>query len=170
MSLVMNTGRTKTQTCVCCGSEVEHREFRGLTPRETHESSWMPVEHRAPCGAQCAGGGYAGEADVHTPPFKPCPRCGATQSEILHTIERPDGAERVVFHRYKKDYSPNQGFWAIQERRDGDLWRRVMWWDVGHPESFESAVEKAREHVPWLGSALLASFPARDNGHQKIGT
>src|SRR5215470_16376774 len=99
MSLVMHTGHTKTQACLCCGSEVEHRECRGVT---TDGVSWMPVEHCAPCGAQCAGGGYAGEADVHTPPFKPCPRCGATQSEILKTVERPDGTERVVFHRYKK--------------------------------------------------------------------
>ena len=42
--------------------------------------------------------------------------------------------------------------------------------DVGHPESFDSAVEKAREHVPWLGSALRSSFLARGDGHQKIGT
>src|SRR5690242_19452806 len=103
MSLVVSTGRTRVQTCLCCGSEVEHQERRSLTPHDT-QSFWMPIEHRAPCGAQCAGGGYAGESDVHTPPFKPCPRCGAAQSEIINTIERPDGGERVVFHRYKKEY------------------------------------------------------------------
>ena len=163
MSFVLDTGRSKMQKCFVCGIEVEHRELRFMHPTGT---TWPPVPHRAPCGAQCSGGGYAGDADTHMPFLKPCPRCGATQSEIIRVIERPGGPERVVFHRFKKEYSDDQGFWAVEERWDGELWRRVMHWELGHPESFDKALEQAREHVTWLGAALLSSILAR--GARKV--
>ena len=127
------------QICLCCGSDVEHR---------------------APCGAQCAGGGYAGEADVHTPPFKPCPRCGATQSEIIHTIERLDGAERVVFHRYKKDHSRDQQFWVIQERRDGDLWR--ISWQLSDGDGFDVlGFDRRHESILDIRDAIVTSVATK---------
>lgn len=102
MSFAEHTGKTRRGLCSVCGIEVDQEEVRMLAGRLRSGSTWWePQAHRAPCGAHCAGGGTEPEEqDVHIPPFAACTRCGATATEVARIIERSDGQERVVFHRY----------------------------------------------------------------------
>jgi hypothetical protein len=118
---------------------------------------WEPQAHRAPCGAHCSGGGYEhGEQDVHTPAFAACPRCGAVDSEIARVIERSDGLERAVFHRYTAEYRRDLGYRVDLERRDGESWRVVSRWQVHHPDSLDRAIEQACCYVSWLSQTSVA--------------
>lgn len=152
MSFAEHTGKTKRTGCPVCGVEVEQDEVRTLAGRLPVGSTWWePRPHRAPCGAHCTGGGTEPEEqDVHTPPFGACPRCGATNSEIARIIDRPDGAERAVFHRYTAEYCRDLGFRVDLERRNGETWQVVARWNVQHPESFDDALRQASHYVSWL--------------------
>lgn len=149
MSFAKNTGRRRTQKCVVCNVEVEHEKILLFSaPTKIH---WKAVAHRAPCGAHCAGGGYdSGEQDVHIPAFGACPRCGATDSEVARVIERGDGGERVVFHRYVSQHCRELGFRIDLEKRDGESWRVAARWGTNCPDSLEQTIEWAERYVPWL--------------------
>jgi hypothetical protein len=151
MSFAESTGNTKRAACPVCGVEVEQEEIRMLAGRVPPGATWwQPVAHRAPCGAHCSGGGTEhGEKDVHCPPFTACPRCGATNSEIVQIIERPNGMERAVFHGYTS-YSRDLGFRVDLERREGELWQVVSRWNVHQPRSFDQALKNACKYVSWL--------------------
>ena len=150
MSFAEDTGRTRTQKCIVCDNDVEHEEVRHFNAPKDY-FRWRAVAHRAPCGAHCAGGGYDyGEEDVHTPAFSACPRCGAIDSEIAQIIERPDGEERGVMHRYTAEHCRDLGYRVDLERRDGGLWRVVSRWPLHHPESYDSALGQACRYVTWL--------------------
>lgn len=129
----------------------------------------MPIQHCAPGDTQCAAGGYAAAADVHIPPFKACPRRGATQPDIGRIVERPHGSERVASHRYEPRYSPDRGHWAEEERREGGVWRRVTWWELGHPMRLTKPLEQARLHVAWLRWDLVSPLlpPRARSRHMK---
>ncbi|WP_159434822.1 hypothetical protein [Rubritalea squalenifaciens] len=147
MSFVKDTGRKKQGVCDYCGLDVELEKYESWN-RDGHRFKWRAVEHRAPCGAQCAGGGYEhGETDVHIPPFGSCPRCGAIDSEIAQTIENQDGAERVVLRRYVIGHS---GLRIDHEERDGEQWKTVARYPASDPQSLEMAIEQAKNYVPWL--------------------
>lgn len=96
------------------------------------------------------GGCDSGEEDVHTPPFSACPRCGAIDSEIARIIDRPDGVERIVFHRYTSEHRRDLGFRIDLERREGESWCVVSRWGTNHPDSLEQTVEWAERYVSWL--------------------
>lgn len=147
MSFLDSTGRKKSGTCHYCGSDVELEEYESWN-RDGHQFKWMPSKHRAPCGAHCSGGGYEhGETDVHIPAFGACPRCGETDTEIVHTIENGEGNQRVVFHKYtisEEDYridleiQTDEG-WIVDKR-----------WGTNHPDSLSLTIEWAENYVPWL--------------------
>lgn len=152
MSFAEHTGKIRRTACPVCGVEVEQEDVHMLARRLPPGSTWWePRPHRAPCGAHCVGGGTEREEqDVHTPPFGACPRCGATNSEIARIIERPDAAERAVFHRYTAEYCRSNGFRVDLEQRHGESWRVVSRWNVHHPESFDEALRKACNYISWL--------------------
>ena len=150
MSFAEETGRKRIQRCAVCGTDVEHEELRHFD-KPSDRFGWHAIEHRAPCGAHCAGGGCDhGEQDVHTPAFDACPRCGAIDTEVARIIERPDSGERAVFHRYTADHRRGLGYRVDLEQRDGDLWRVVSRWQVHHPESYGGAYRQACFYVSWL--------------------
>ncbi len=147
MSFAKDTGRTKEGTCDYCGSEVQLEEYESWN-RDGHRFKWRIVEHRAPCGAHCAGGGYEhGETDVHIPSFGACPRCGAVATEVAQTIENEDGSERVVLHRYVVG---NTGIRIEHERRGDGEWTIVARYSASDPNSLASAIRQAGNYVPWL--------------------
>ena len=147
MSFAKDTGRKKQGTCDHCGSDVEFEEYESWN-RDGQRFKWRAVEHLAPCGAHCAGGGYEhGETDVHIPPFGSCPRCGAADSEVAQTIENQDGAERVVLHRY---VSGRSGIRIDHEKKDGEQWKTVARYPASDPDSLAVAVTQAQNYVPWL--------------------
>jgi hypothetical protein len=150
MSFAENTRRTKKAACCVCGKTVAHEEIRHFSaPRDTF--SWSAVEHRAPCGAHCAGGGYDHrETDVHIPAFGKCPRCGAIETEVAKVIEKPDGTERVVILRYTPAYCRDRGFRIELETVGGDGWAVKSRWPTNYPESLDRTVEWAKNFVGWL--------------------
>lgn len=158
MSFAEPTGRIRRTACLLCGVEVEHDESRQVPGRLPSDSTWwVPRAHRAPCGAHCAGGETEPEEqDVHFPSFGACPRCGAKASEIARIIERPDAAERAVFHRYTAEYCRHMGFRVDLEQREGESWRVLSRWNVHHPESFDEALRKACNYVPWLSGISVS--------------
>jgi hypothetical protein len=149
MSFATHTGRTKTTECCVCGRAVLHEEVH-ILGRQGETTHWQPTEHRAPCGAHCSGGGYdPDETDVHILAFGKCPRCGATETEVAKVIEKPDGSERVVLHRYAVEYRRDLGFRIELEIRKDDQWKLKSRWP-GDPDSLEKTIEWAKRYVPWL--------------------
>jgi hypothetical protein len=150
MAFANSTGRTKTAECRVCGQAVFHKELR-FFGGDGEAYDWMPEAHRAPCGAHCSGGGYdLDETDVHIPAFGRCPRCGAAGTEVVRTIVRPDGAERVVIHRYITDHHRNLGFRVeLEVLKDGE-WVVKSRWPTAYPESLEQTIQSANKYVPWL--------------------
>jgi hypothetical protein len=150
MSFAEHTGRTKTVACCVCGTPVTHEEIRQFSaPRDRFR--WSAVEHRAPCGAHCAGGGYEhGETDVHIPAFGRCPRCGAIETEVAKVIEKPDRSERVVILRYTPEYHRDLGFRIELEVSAGDGWSVKSRWPTNYPDSLDRTVEWAKNYVGWL--------------------
>lgn len=150
MSFAEDTGRTRIEKCGVCGLNVAHEEVRHLSaPRDFF--TWNAVMHRAPCGAHCSGGGYHhGETDVHVPPFGSCPRCGVTESEVVKVIDKPDGLERVVIHRYTPDYLKYLGHRIDLEIRNNDEWQVKLRWHTKQPGSNKKVLELARNYVDWV--------------------
>ncbi len=140
----------KTATCFVCGQSVKHEEIRQFTvPHDTF--FWAPVEHRAPCGAYCSGGGYKyGETDVHVPAFDKCPRCAAIETEVAMVIEKSDSLERVVILRYTSAYCRYLGFRIELELAWGKEWKVASRWPTNYPDSLERTVEWAKHYVTWL--------------------
>ena len=107
MSFAKNTGKKRKGKCLICGLEITQYEYESWN-RDGHKFKWGNTAHKAPCGAQCSGGGYEHrETDVHMPAFSPCPRCGESSSEVVKTIVNKEENERVVFHKYiigREDY------------------------------------------------------------------
>ena len=152
MSFAENTGKTRRGICEVCGTEVDQEEMRLLAGRQPAGSTWWNSQpHRAPCGAHCAGGGTdSDEDDVHIPSFAACPRCGATASEVARIVERRDGQERVVIHRYTAAYCADLGYRIDLEIRMGGDWRVESRWPTNHPESLDLTIEWAKRYVSWL--------------------
>ena len=149
MSFADPTGKTKEDICQACGSRVIFEEFE-CHGRMGHTFDWQPVEHLAPCGAHCAGGGYdQGEEDVHIPAFGKCPRCGATDSRVATIIERSDGEERIVIHEYLTAQKRDIGFRIDLEQRIADGWKIKSRWNTGTPHSLNDTVTWAGRYVPW---------------------
>jgi len=152
MSFAEHTGRTKRGNCAVCGVEVDQEEVcmtAGRLPAGT--TWWESHAHKAPCGAQCSGGGTdPDELDVHIPTFGSCPRCGATESEIARVIDRADGNERVVFHHYVMPHCASIGYRIDLEQRIGNEWRVKSRWNSNHPDSLQLTIEWAKRYVPWL--------------------
>jgi len=150
MSFAEYTGRTKPMNCTVCGASVTHREAR-VFAAPNDRFHWTAVAHRAPCGAHCGGGGYnPDENDVHIPPFGACPRCGATDTAVARIIERPGHSERVVIHRYTREYCRELGFRIDLEACVNGSWTVRSRWPTNHPDSLERTVECAKNYVPWL--------------------
>jgi hypothetical protein len=81
------TGQTREFKCRTCQAIVVHAELR-MTSDGQSFLRWVPIPHRAPCGAHCAAGGVQPfENDVHGLPIGflsgglaqdsngTCPRC-----------------------------------------------------------------------------------------------
>lgn len=70
------TGREVQASCKTCAQTVTHREHIGLYGGAPELSA---VNHRAPCGAHCLGGGVRANVyrkkEVHGAKMFPCPRC-----------------------------------------------------------------------------------------------
>ena len=131
-------------------------ESESFTPRGWEVTRWTPVEHRAPCGAHCMGGGVAhGESDVHIVTFGACPRCREKDSEIATTIVNEDATERVVIQRYIHDYHSDLGFRIELEIRSGDDWTVKSRWPTNDPDSLEGTIRWAENYVPWLATENL---------------
>lgn len=152
MSFGRLSGRTRMGACHVCGEEVqteEHERFMGNDGWVATE--WMPVMHRAPCGAHCSGGGYHhGETDVHIVPFESCPRCGETDSEVVQIMTNEDESERVLIHRYKHKFNSDMAFRIDLETHGKDGWERTSSWPLSDNESLKEAYSWAARYVDWL--------------------
>jgi hypothetical protein len=63
------TGQLREFKCGICGAIVVHAEARIISDGKTF-LRWVPMPHRAPCGAHCAAGGVQPfENDVHGLPI-----------------------------------------------------------------------------------------------------
>lgn len=150
------TGATREGTCDYCGAKTILAEHRDLAEPKSY---WSPVEHLAPCGAHCLGGGVErGEEDVHIVSFGACPRCGETETEIAKVIERKDGLERVSFHRHKRDLE----YRIDLERLGDDKWSVVSRWNSQHPDSLPTTISFAATYVPWLKNEEAEQYGASD--------
>jgi len=75
------TGRERAGTCGKCGAATVQREAAGVTGRML---IWRTMQHYAPCGLPCFGGGAVGREGrkayragaMHGLRNRPCPRCG----------------------------------------------------------------------------------------------
>src|SRR5262245_16160513 len=128
MTLAEWTGRKRRRRCRVCLQVVMHSQKRVFhTPRGSLE--WSAEGHAAPCGAHCIGGGVRhGEADVHIPLLRPCPRCGAEEGVVDRIIVRPDGLERVIIYRYTASWLRDLGHRIQVETLQGREWTRKGWW------------------------------------------
>ena len=149
MSFAEHTGRVEQRTCKVCGTLIDHEEVRHFSAPTSY--SWSAIEHRAPCGAHCGGGGYDhGEKDVHIPAFGRCPRCNATETEIAEIIFRDNEMERVVFQKYVVDYDRSIGYRIDHEEFRNGIWTVKSRWNTNYPDSLPLTIEWAERYVSWL--------------------
>ena len=106
------------------------------------------MKHKAPCGADCVGGGVDSEnEDIHTPWFgKPCPRCGEVDSKIVKTILNEDETEKAVYYKYTRSEEYRI---ELETMTDGS-WKVFRRWP-SNSETLEGTIDCSKNYIKWLG-------------------
>ena len=147
MAFSRRTGETKDGICGYCGAAVRQEAVETFDGRPSLD--WMPLPHRAPCGAHCLAGSVEhSETDVHIDPFGECPRCGAKAAEVVSIVENDAGTERVVLQRYVVGRGRG-GLRIDHERRFEGGWEIVARYP-GADHSVDGALRQAEGYVQWL--------------------
>jgi hypothetical protein len=71
-------------------------------------------------------------------------------SEVVAIIDRADGRERVVIHRFIRPHLRGLGYRIDLERRWGSRWMPDSRWPTDYPDSLDMTLECAAIHVAWL--------------------